>query len=331
MNQETIIKYISGNSTIEEAEEVLLWRGESDENKIEFNRLKNAWSLSSYQRRLENSVCDKSYKKIKGRVSVKSRLLGMSVFRYASVIVIALISGVFINKSYLSKSVEIAKSYNTIRVPFGQTSSVVLADGSIVWLNSGSELTYNGNIEKGEQRVKLSGEGFFNISKNKKRKFIVETNSIDMHVYGTAFNVEAYRSSDFVRTTLVEGSVGICNKMGKLRLKLQPGKTVEYSKSSKILNLRNVDTTMYTSWKKGLVTFRDETLFEISKKLERWYNVKIIFEDKELKKVLYSGTILKYKPIDQILEVLKLTADIEYKLKVRAEEQSIIFLSQKRL
>ncbi len=328
MIEENIIKFITGHANEQESRDVLLWRCESDENLKEFNRLKNVWSLSSYSKVRTTEQQNRSYALVTKKLKLnKNRNLAFVIARYTAIIIFFFAAGVLIqNRFNLGARENITPFSNEVRVPFGQTASVVLCDGSVVWLNSGSKLLYSSSLVGDEQRVTLEGEAFFDIAKNSDRKFIVQTNVVDMHVYGTAFNVEAYAAEKIVRTTLIKGSLGVVTKSGVIKAKLTPGKRADFSRNDGHIVVRNVDTDIYTSWRNGLITFRNEPLSSIAKKLERWYNVKIEFRNSNLPNMLYSGTILKYKPIDQILEVLKLTANVNYKIEVKANKQSKISL-----
>ena len=213
----------------------------------------------------------------------------------------------------------------TVEVPYGQMTNIVLPDGTIVNLNSGSRLSYSSGYGSGKRVVALQGEAFFHVTTDKEHPFLIKTNKLDFRVYGTSFNVEAYPEDDFLNTTLVEGSLGVLSKNGKEHTRLKPGENFQYLENEKKMEVKKVDITTYTSWKNGLVTFRNESLENIARKIERWYNVEIIIKNSKLKEELYLGTIMKNKPVDQILEVLHLTSSLNYTTIMRPDQPTLIY------
>ena len=210
-------------------------------------------------------------------------------------------------------------------VPAGQSAQVTLPDGSNIYLNSESKVSYPARFTEGKRIVTLKGEAFFDVENDTEHPFIVETNKFDLQVFGTAFNVEAYKDLQ-MNVTLVEGSLGINSKRGKELVRLQPGENAAYREKGEKISIQNVDTELYTSWRKGIVTFRNVALREIVGKIERWYNVDIKILSEELKNQSYSGTLLKSKPVDQILEALSLTASFSYEIDYRDDSPTLIKL-----
>jgi ferric-dicitrate binding protein FerR (iron transport regulator) len=194
-----------------------------------------------------------------------------------------------------------------------------------VQLNSETKLVYSSGFNSGERTVSLEGEAFFNVAKDKKHSFIIKTKLLDFKVYGTSFNVQAYPDDREVNTTLVEGSLGVIGKTGSEIVKLVPGENANFKEENKKLIVSNVDLELYTSWKDGLVTFRNEKLKDIARKIERWYNVQIVINNQKLADELYMGTIMKNKPIDQLLEVFKLTSSLNYRIISRADKSTLIY------
>jgi ferric-dicitrate binding protein FerR (iron transport regulator) len=171
----------------------------------------------------------------------------------------------------------------------------------------------------------LKGEAFFDVAKDQDHPFRIETSLLNFEVFGTSFNIEAYPDDPTINTTLVEGSLAISDKTHKELHRLKPGENASYEGWQTKLVVTNVSTGIYTSWKDGLITFRNEKLKEIAKKIERWYNVKIIINNPKIGEQAYFGTILKNKPIDQILEVLKLSSSMKYKIEYKPDKPTIIY------
>jgi ferric-dicitrate binding protein FerR (iron transport regulator) len=325
MDQTKIYKYLAQEATEAEVKALFEWIDESPENRKVFIDYKKSWALSATSQNDPNQLWDKLNKS--GLQKQKNNRFILSVIKYAAAAVIVFSLGIFANTLFdftNSKSVYLAQTQ--FEVPLGQMSTVFLPDGTTVHLNSGSKLFYDSNFSTGNRQVKLEGEAFFQVHSDKKHPFVVNTTEdISLKVYGTSFNIQAYPNDEEINTTLVEGSLGIVNPAGEELTRLVPGENAQYLKAENRINLSEVNTSVFTSWQQGLVVFRDESLNDIALKIERWYNVEIIFENPELKNDVYNGTILKNKPIDQILEVFKLTSSLEYKIEYRTDKPTIIY------
>jgi len=143
-------------------------------------------------------------------------------------------------------------------------------------------------------------------------------------VLGTAFNFSAYQEDSYSSVTLVEGKVAIQDNQGVTLARLEPGQMARKAKSSAKLNIREVKTTSYSAWTDGKIFFDDERLDQIALKLERWFNVEITFVDPNLKSRRFTGTILKNKPVDQIMQALELLAPISFKHEINASQKDKI-------
>ena len=226
--------------------------------------------------------------------------------RAAAVLVVALlVSNIFFYQK--SDSNQLASQLQTITTPYGAKTNITLPDGSRVWLNSGSKLSYP--LKFGKSRlVTLVGEAFFEGDKNNK-PFIVSANDGDVVVKGTAFNVKAYADDNIYETTLVEGVVAFNTKNSKNGVTLKPGEQV--AKTSKGFTIKQVETKYFTSWKEGKLLFNKEPFPSFMKKLERWYNVKIKYSDPELDKLWYTGAI-EMESISEVMEMISKAAPVNY-------------------
>jgi ferric-dicitrate binding protein FerR (iron transport regulator) len=189
----------------------------------------------------------------------------------------------------------------------GAKSKIVLPDSSLVWLNSGSTLSYPQQFGKNRQ-ITLAGEAYFEVMKNEK-PFVVSTNYGDVKVKGTSFNVKAYSDDNSFETTLEEGVVAFKVKNTENEVTLQPGEQV--IKTASGFNVKQVETKYFTSWKDGKLLFNKEPFPEFIKKLERWYNVKIEYSDPELDKLWYTGTI-EMETISEVMEMISKAAPVKY-------------------
>ncbi len=325
MNYSIINKYLSGEASEAEVQEVFQWMDSDSENRKEFIQYKKVWALTSKS----NEKLDYAWKSVSAKlVTPKSKLLNINRYwMVAASFILVFGLGMMMQYILLQKSKE-QFSYlaeTRIEVPLGQMSNVVLPDGTTVHLNSGTKLVYSGKFNTGERVVSLEGEAFFDVIKDQSHPFVIKTNALDFKVYGTSFNIQAYPEDKEVNTTLVEGSLGIIGKSGRELIRLVPGENATYRDVDRKLLVGKVNLDLFTSWKDGLVTFRNEKLKDIARKIERWYNVEIIINNARVGEELYLGTILKNKPIDQILEIFALTSSLKYRIVPRVDQRTLIY------
>ena len=212
------------------------------------------------------------------------------------------------------------KLFNSVSTPRGGQYRLRLSDGTLVWLNAGSVLTYPVvfNVEKRE--VKLTGEAYFEVSKDIKRPFSVKTTQQKIRVLGTHFNISAYSDDTDTKTTLLEGKVSVENSNFSNHKILRPGEEAITSSNSKNNSplIKNVDTTDAVAWKNGYFQFQGEPLEGILKKVSRWYDVEIDYsKNQAINTLFFNGTISKYKHASQVLKKLELTGGVHFKIEGR--------------
>lgn len=205
------------------------------------------------------------------------------------------------------KKGEIAEMH-TIRVPRGGEYSLELSDGSKVWLNAESELTYPAVFMTGERRMKLKGEGYFEVAEDSLRPFIVESYANTVKVLGTRFNIAAYCVAEAVKTTLLQGKIKVSN--GCQEKELLPGQQAVCMDHE--IHVKEVDADVVISYVKGIFEFDDMLLGEITDQLERWYNVNFIYLFPELRNLTFTGAAPRYDKLDFILNMLEKLADVHF-------------------
>ncbi|MCY1720964.1 DUF4974 domain-containing protein [Prolixibacteraceae bacterium Z1-6] len=315
-----IEKFLKGKLSNEEELELLLWVKQHRDNRNEFFKIQH--SISAKILRSSGKTEYLKWQELKRKINDQKinsvRCLSINkIISYAAV----LFAGIII--SYLLIPTKLNNIHNCnysqiITAPHGARTSFKLPDSSIVWLNSGSTLSFSTDFEKGRV-VKLKGEAFFKVVKSRK-PFIVSTNFGEVEVKGTSFNVKAFEDEN-LETTLVTGSVSIRNKNLNKEVTLEPGQQVRLDGNTFMIEC--VDTDIFTSWKDGKIIFRKEYLPQLAKRLERWYNVKIdLDEDTRLDKIHYSGTI-EMESFSEILELLRVTAPIDYSFNEKTRVISI--------
>ncbi|RKR13275.1 FecR family protein [Maribacter vaceletii] len=208
--------------------------------------------------------------------------------------------------------------YNTLTIPYGRTFELLLSDGTKVYLNAGSSLKYPVKFIKGKERlVYVTGEALLDVSEDKKHPFIVNADNLNVKVFGTVFNVNAYPEDNVTEVVLVEGSVGLYTnetKEGEIDKRLVPGYKASFSKQNKDIKSNAVITDIYTSWMKGELVFRNMIFDNILKKLERQYDVKIINKNKSLSNEKFNASFGSKPPIKEVLDELKITYHLDYEI-----------------
>lgn len=203
------------------------------------------------------------------------------------------------------------QEFNTLSTVNGQQYEVILPDGSKIWLNAASTITYPANFAKlNKRKVELNGEAYFEVAKDKRRPFIVRTDRQEVEVLGTHFNVNSYRNEQSTRTTLLEGSVRVSDS--KTLKVLLPGE--QSLLTTNALRVSKVDVDEAVAWKNGDFIFKDEEFNTILRQIARWYNVEIVNTNNQ-PNLRLSGTISKSRNLSTVLRALEITGEIKFKIE----------------
>ncbi len=207
---------------------------------------------------------------------------------------------------------------NIIDVPRKAESSLTLADGTKVWINSATKMMYPTSFTGDTREVKiLYGEAYFEVAHNPEKPFIVFTNKgASIKVLGTSFNVKAYEEDHRIETTLLEGKVSVYNNSpaGVKMAELEPGEQAIILEGEKDIQVKNVDAKLYASWKDGVFAFENLSLEEIMKVFSRWYDLEVFYEFEDLKQLEFTGNLLKYKDINPHLKIISKSTSVSFKL-----------------
>lgn len=205
--------------------------------------------------------------------------------------------------------------FNILRVPRCCEYHLVLADGTQVWLNSDSELRFPVDFTGEERRVYLKGEAYFQVAKNAAKPFRVEASEMVVEALGTGFDVNAYGDGGALLATLVEGSVLVSATTSGNECILTPGKQAVLTDHH--LNIREVNVNEVTAWKDGRFVFSNMALEEISRQLERWYDVEIVFQDVRVRSYRFTGVMKRYNRLAQLIELIEETTDVKFQIDGR--------------
>jgi transmembrane sensor len=324
-------------------EQYNLWNKVSEKNKFipykeVFNKIKEKLNIANDKLIQDDLI-------LKGLVFQDARSRNKRIYnflKYAAVLFIAIfLSGLVYYMIYSVKKKEI--TCHEITVPYGSKIKIVLADSSVVWLNSGSKLTYPNRFDEANREVFLEGEAFFDIRKLNHNPFYVRTYDINIKVLGTRFNVKAYPEEDIIETTLISGHIQIeenektgdriekiyldshqkavyLKKSERLLLEKKESITdqpLDSKQETNVLNISDLYKTqgMYTetSWKDNQLIFRNEQFSSLAKKLERWYGVEIEIKDEEIANYRFTGS-LENETIEQAMNAFKTASLLDYKI-----------------
>jgi hypothetical protein len=203
---------------------------------------------------------------------------------------------------------------NKLIVPYGKQSRITLADGTQVWLNSGTTLEFPSSFTKNKREVYLTGEMYIEVAPDKNRSFYVHTSDFNVRVYGTKFNASSYAGSP-ASVVLVEGSIGLQSDDGKQELRLSPDEQAVYSDNG-TFQTKRVNVQPFISWKDGYLTFEDTPVTEALKQIERYYNLSFNYGDEvSFQGITCTGKIILSDNLDNVMTALTLISAMKYKKK----------------
>jgi ferric-dicitrate binding protein FerR (iron transport regulator) len=204
---------------------------------------------------------------------------------------------------------------NTLSTANGETYRVVLPDGTKVWLNAASSLKYPASFASlKERKVELNGEAYFEVQRDKSRPFIVNSSDQQVKVLGTHFNINSYADEPYTKTTLLEGEVKV--SASNAQATLQPGQQASLNKKQLALSVAQADIEEAMAWKNGYFMFTNENIGSVMKKIARWYDVEIIYEQEVSTKAVW-GTISRFRNVSQVLNMLEMTGVVKFKMEGR--------------
>jgi len=314
MNTKLLQKYISGNATKAEKQHVTEWMQESPENMREYMAQRKLHDIAFW--RTETVITGS--KQLKKKFTL--RTLWIETAKIAAIFAIILLGTHY----WLEKNIpEQSESLQSIHVPAGQRAELMLADGTKVWLNSLSTLTFPGHFNGDIRNVKLDGEGYFAVSKNEEQPFIVETNKYNVKVLGTEFNVMSYTTDSIWEIALLEGVVEILSPITTRNgMKLEPN-TMASLKGNKLIK-GPIQEPDHFLWREGLICFNNVSVKDMLEKLELYYGVNIVVNNTKILNNRYTSKFRTRDGIEHVLKVLQLNNNFTY---VKDDEKNVITIN----
>jgi len=349
-----IVGFLTQGEKYTDYDKVESWINENRENRKLLDQLSDICQASMMHKRFDAYNENDAWQNFRKCLRISDKEAGKG-FSFSSGIILlrltiaaAVVIFILLVSAFLLSRYGITQKntfYSEFIVPYGSKSEITLPDGSSVWINAGSKVKYGNLFNVKNRHVYLTGEAYFEVI-NSKLPFVVITQSINIRVLGTKFNVKAYPEEKIVETTVERGMVEISNTFkggtaaGKIILKsneqallslreqkdemknktmIETNKTIGNQKQKTdagpgLTINKKVKSEIYSSWKDEQWIIESEELQDLATKLERKYNVKIVFRDESLKKYVFSG-VLKDETLEQVLEAMKLTAPIGYEMK----------------
>jgi transmembrane sensor len=309
-----IFNFLQGKASWEEIETLDTWLSNSHENLAYYKHLRNIWESSIDLPVFTENALSKVMQQIDQGKSIP---FWHFLQKIAAVLLVPLLlSAAWFIIARNAEHRRMESTYNTISAAFGSFSALELPDGSKVWLNSGSQLKYPIRFTHHKRNVFLKGEAYFEVQSDETSPFYVNTPYFKVKATGTRFNVTSYKNNLVPSVTLVEGKVSIqeISQEGKNETLaiLRPGQHMEYDTLLCKASIETEDIYKYVAWKDGKLVFRNDLLSEVARRISLQYNVDIEVIGNKINKNRYRATF-ENQPLNELLELLKMSAPIDYK------------------
>ncbi|MFA5419517.1 MAG: FecR domain-containing protein [Bacteroidales bacterium] len=307
-HERLIVRYLNGDYSKEDRQNLIDWINERPENKELFLGIKDIWDASLKKSNTETQQLLQFYKKQASRKKKVHMPGWFSGVAAAAVLVIGLVIGSLIQYGGHESMGQIESFY----VPMGSRSRVTLTDGTTVSLNSNSRMELDDGFSGTNRIVSLQGEGYFEVKADKNNPFTVKTDNFNITVTGTRFNVSSYADDQKISATLAEGRVQLATKNSKT-IVLKPGEKITFDQKTMQPVLEQADVESELAWVEGEFIFKEIPFPDLIRKLERWYDVRLLYKGNDFNSMMYSGRFKNQETIWQVLDALKLTTPIDYK------------------
>lgn len=303
--EEILLKYLLGELEEKEQKDLLSRMADDEALRTAYTRMQNLHALTlltpnSSEERAGQDGFNSFTHKLQAK---RQKKIVRSVLQYAAISILLISSTFFLTRAFFSQENN-TQELNTLYVPAGQRAQLTLQDGTKVWLNANSTLTYPARFTGKQREVKVKGEAYFDVAENRKKPFVVNTEKVIMQVLGTEFNVYSYPSNNYTKIDLVEGSIAVHSKHSPNEIvTLKPSERVIVKEEKMIVG--KICYTDYFLWKEGIYAFENERLLNIIEKLQLYYDVTIIVKDPDIFDVRYTGKFRQRDGIDEILKIIQ--------------------------
>lgn len=306
MNTELLFKYIAGDCTDQEKVTITNWLDSDPENMREFLSLRKLHDLTIWQTSPSVKIVQKPIRKIRNWAG---KHIYIQVMKIAAVFLVA----IFVSRFLFPESKrENSVAMQTIHVPAGQRAEITLVDGTKVWLNAKTTFIFPNYFSGSSRNVTLDGEGFFNVSSNKLKPFIIKTKKYNIKVLGTKFNLMAYSGKGIFETSLLEGSVEVLKSDGSKGIIIKPNERIFLENGQLVIT--SITNMNHFLWKEGIISFNNESFPELVKKLELYFDLKIEVKNDKILNYRCTGKFRTKDGVEHILKVLQLGNKFSYSI-----------------
>ncbi|SFF13096.1 FecR family protein [Sunxiuqinia elliptica] len=315
-----ITRKLSGEAKPEEQAQLEAWICFSEQNRKNFEQIRRIWKNS--KRPISSQDVQRALSNVKTTIQKeerhipKKRLL-QRWMQAAAVIAMPLLLAL---GWYLgNKSIHSVELYSELIAPEGQVAESILADGTHVWLNAGSSLRYDPSFQGNQRNVELIGEGYFKVSKNPEKPFVLKTSKLQVKVLGTSFNVRAYPDENHTEAVLEEGAIEmrLIDYPNQAPVKIKPGESAVYNSEKRNIQIQETDTYLHTAWRDRKFVFKDADLKTIIYHLERFYKVRFHLKNEAMGETHFRGTFEYDQNILDALEAIEQTTSIRFRVEGR--------------
>ncbi|WP_439184435.1 FecR family protein [Carboxylicivirga taeanensis] len=307
-----VVKSLDQTASEQELKQLHAWLKESKDNQTSYYQLKDVFDATSDYQIPQTAKAWRQLEQ-KTKIAAKAPYWLKETLKVAAVAALVFVASylAFMLPKHDGSDVATAK----VIVPNGSQSTVILADGTSVQLNAGSELIYPSHFGGDARKVQLKGEAYFKVQHNANHPFIVSAGELDVKVLGTEFNVMAYSEARRIETTLVDGSVELTVRGAEVAksLILKPGQKAVLKNGQ--LDVSPANLELETTWTNHGFYFQSTGFEELIMKLERWYDVDIVFDTNDFKDITFTGKFKNKETIWQVLDVIQMTTPVKYHSK----------------
>lgn len=326
--------YFKGELSEADFSAVETWKNLSQQNQEIFNQSEKVWQSLHLLSEMEHYNPQQALQKVNQKINQRQNQQWWFIWQKVAAILFIplLIAAVWLTMSRPKTDLIVeSPTWQIFSTPPGVKAKFYLPDSTAVWLNSSSSVSFPSYFAGNFRQVNAQGEVFFDVRKNTEQPFVVSMGKIHARVLGTRFNVINYDREDRTEIILQSGKIelctGTCEQPRSLSL-LNPGELAHFNKSGNTINILNVETEKYMAWIAGKLIFKDDPMEEVVRKLNRWFNVEIEVADQAILDYVYTATF-QDESIDQILELLTLTAPIRYQVVQREKQENETFTAKR--
>jgi ferric-dicitrate binding protein FerR (iron transport regulator) len=310
---------LNGGLNEQQKEELQSWIEMSPENFSEYNEVVKLLTFSDRLVAMKKIDAGKDLLLVKRKLNPVTKLNSwLLIFqRVAAILILPLLIYTAWILSNRSQNIKVSTVMKSSETAYGVRSQIILSDGTKVWLNSGTKLSYPETFSGNSREVKLTGEAYFQVESDKDNPFFVDLNGYKVKATGTKFNISNYQNDNTITTYLDHGNISFLaytNDKQNEPVLLKENDIIILNKGEKKYKLQNTDGRKYLAWIDGKLVFKNDNTNDVAERLGRWYNAEIIFDDKLSQSGYVFTATFKQESLEEALKLLSYSTPIRYKI-----------------